>query len=58
VNTFEAEQERVRGYYLHYLNRTADPSGLTLFAGDLRGGMRDEDVIAAVVRSEEYLGRQ
>jgi glucose/arabinose dehydrogenase len=50
----EARQFLVRKWYGEYLHRAADPGGLGFFAGLLGAGGRDEQVMAALVASEEY----
>jgi N-acetylneuraminic acid mutarotase len=47
----------VNGWYLAFLHRPADPLGLMDFVGALMQGQRDETVIAAIVGSDEYIGR-
>lgn len=46
----------VHGFYQYYLRRNADPQGLSAFLNALRFGMRDEEVIAVLVGSQEYFG--
>jgi hypothetical protein len=57
VNSREAEQKGVSGFYQHFLHRSADAGGVSLFAGALLQGARDEDVMAALAGSDEYLIR-
>jgi hypothetical protein len=52
----------VNGYYLAYLHRPAEPAGLNgwvsvLAPGPLHGGLTDEQVIAALVASDEYFSK-
>jgi hypothetical protein len=49
--------ELVGGYYLRFLHRPADSGGLANFVAALGNGTKDEDVIAALVGSGEYLAR-
>lgn len=42
-------------YYLDLLERHIDPSGQTTWVGLIQGGHRDEEIVAAIVSSREYL---
>jgi hypothetical protein len=53
----EGYEVLVKGIYLRYLRRAADAGGLNNFATSLQHGSRDEDVIASLVGSQEYLNR-
>jgi uncharacterized delta-60 repeat protein len=44
----------VDGLYHRFLHRAAEPAGLELYVGLLIQGLRAENVVAAVVGSEEY----
>jgi hypothetical protein len=57
VNSVEAQVILVQGFYQQFLRRPADAQGLTLFVIQLQQGGHDEDVIAALVNSDEYLNR-
>jgi hypothetical protein len=52
----EYREHLVQGDYQRYLLRPADSSGLAAFVGALQGGARDEDVLAALAGSDEYVG--
>jgi hypothetical protein len=58
VNGPEGERHVVQGFYQKFLGRAADLGGLNAWAANLQGGVPDEQVIAAIVGSEEYLGRR
>jgi hypothetical protein len=46
----------VNGYYVQFLRRNADPAGLANFASAIQNGSaRDEDVIANLIGSTEFL---
>jgi hypothetical protein len=50
-------QNQVQGWYRQYLHRDAEPATLTQGASMLASGARDEQLIAAIVGSDEYFGR-
>jgi hypothetical protein len=55
LGTLAYDQDLVSGYYLQFLRRPADSTGLALFATDLNGGtLTDEQVIATMIGSDEY----
>jgi hypothetical protein len=53
----EYRTDLIRSYYRRYLHRTADSSGLTNCLNYLRAGGRDQDLLAALVASDEYFAR-
>jgi hypothetical protein len=54
INSFEAQSDQVKGFYLQFLKRPADTTGLNSFAQALVGGASDEAVIASLLSSAEY----
>jgi hypothetical protein len=54
----EFRHDLVQSYYQRFLNRTADTGGLNAFTNALNKGARDEDVIAGIVSSQEYLANR
>lgn len=57
IDSVEVLEQRVAGYYLTYLARTASGDELAYWAGALASGVRDEDVIVGFVGSTEFLSR-
>ncbi len=53
----EALNDEVNALYVHYLRRNADSPGLGFFGTLLLSGGRMEDIIVALVASNEYLAR-
>ena len=53
----EAYQDAVDGYYVKFLNRHADPAGLNHFKMQLESSVTDQDVIASLLSSPEYLAK-
>ena len=51
----EAREDLVKGDYQRFLHRAPDTTELSSFAGALASGSTDEDVIAAIVATDEYL---
>jgi hypothetical protein len=51
----EYHADLIQGYYRRFLHRAADSTGLNGFVVFLRQGGRDQDVLAAIVGSAEYL---
>src|SRR5205807_2306900 len=49
----EYVQNLVQGDYLMFLHRPADSGSLNSFAGALQQGARDQDVLAALLSSDE-----
>jgi hypothetical protein len=47
----------VQGYYNEFLRRPGDPSGVNFYVTMLEMGARDEEVIIALVSSDEYFAR-
>jgi hypothetical protein len=54
IQSLEAAQDRVEEFYQRFHHRAADPSGLQTFVTAQQHGLSDEDVIAAIVGSQEY----
>lgn len=57
INSQEAKELRVRRFFWWLLRRDADPLGLFWGVDALNRGARDEDVIAALLASDEYFLR-
>jgi hypothetical protein len=57
LNSLEGRQVLVTSYYQTFLRRGPDTGGLNFFTDLLLSGVRDEQVIAMIVGSEEYLGK-
>jgi hypothetical protein len=54
----EAETDLISTYYTLYLHRPADAAGVAGWVNAvLNGGLRQEDVIARIVGSDEYFSR-
>jgi hypothetical protein len=53
-SSLEYDQNIVQGYFQSFLHRQADSGGLTSFAAGLQQGGLDQDVIAAILSSQEY----
>ena len=56
-NSAEAHAVQVRHLYQHYLGRTADSGGLGYFVSLLNRGAHEEDIICALLGSQEFLDR-
>jgi uncharacterized protein DUF4214 len=54
LGSFEYDTDLVKSYYLQFLRRPADPTGLNAFAMALNTGTTDEEVIAQLIGSLEY----
>ena len=57
VNVLHSVEYRtllIQGFYNTFLHRTATPTELATFLAMLAGGATDEDVMAAILGSEEY----
>ncbi len=57
LSSQEAKEDLVQGFYQGFLGRAADDLGLADFVAALHAGTRQEDVLARVVGSQEYLER-
>jgi autotransporter-associated beta strand protein len=57
LKSVEADQHTVDSFYRMFLHRPADNSGLNAFTNVLQTGGREEQVIAALVASDEYFAR-
>jgi hypothetical protein len=57
LSSAEFQRDLVQSDYLDFLRRAADPAGLNLWASDLQHGARDDEVLAAILGSDEYLAR-
>jgi hypothetical protein len=53
----EYRQDLVTGFYEAYLDRSPDQTGLNAFVASLGQVSRDEDVVAAMLGSDEYFAR-
>jgi hypothetical protein len=53
----EAYQDAIDGYYVEFLNRPADPDGLNRFVMQLESDVTDQDVIASLLSSPEYMAK-
>jgi YD repeat-containing protein len=54
LNSPEAQSDLVKGYYLRFLRRPAEPTGLNGWVGALQAGMPDQQIIAGFIGSAEY----
>jgi hypothetical protein len=54
LTSTEANQVLVQGYYQKFLHRAADASGLSTFVQARANGATEEDVMAAILASDEY----
>src|SRR5689334_10069506 len=55
LESFEYDSDLVNTYYLQFLQRPADSTGLNFFANALNGGtLTDEQVIASLIGTDEY----
>jgi hypothetical protein len=54
LGSVESDKDEVQSYYLRFLHRPADTSGLNAFVNALQNGMRNEDVITILIGSGEY----
>lgn len=55
LGTLEYDSDLVKSYYLQFLRRPADSTGLNFFANALNGGtLTDEQVIASLIGTDEY----
>jgi hypothetical protein len=57
VTSDECRRDLVQSYYQTFLRRAADNGGLNAFAVLLSQGTRDQDAIAFIMGSNEYLAR-
>jgi hypothetical protein len=53
----EADEVVVNNYFQRFLKRQADPLGMTSLANALQNGVTDDQVIATIAGSGEYLAR-
>jgi uncharacterized repeat protein (TIGR01451 family) len=53
----EFQRDLVQSDYLTFLRRPTDPAGLNLWVSELQHGARQEDILAAILGSDEYLAR-
>jgi hypothetical protein len=51
----EYRQDLVQSYYQRLLHRAADTAGLDFYVAELSNGTRDEQVLASLIGSREYL---
>ncbi len=54
LSSDEARTLLVNGYYAAFLRRSPEATELSFFIGLLKAGKKDEEVIAAIVGSDEY----
>ena len=54
LTSTEANQDLVQSYYQKFLHRSADASGLSTFVQARANGATEEDVMAAILASDEY----
>ena len=47
----------LHGWYQYFLRRNGDASGINYIVSSLRGGARDEAIVASFVASDEYFAR-
>ena len=47
----------IQSDYLHYLRRATDPAGLSLWVSEMQHGARHDEVLAAILGSDEYIAR-
>ena len=57
VTSDECRRDLVQSYYQTFLRRAADNGGLNTFTALLSQGTRDQDAIAFIMGSTEYLAR-
>jgi hypothetical protein len=57
LDSREAEQDLVSAWYQEFLRRPADSGGLNAFTDALQRGATDEQVLIAIVGSDEYYAR-
>ncbi len=53
----EYRRDLVTGWYQHDLDRTPDAAGLALYTAQLDAGLPDEHVVAAMLSSDEFVGK-
>jgi hypothetical protein len=53
----ECQRDLVREDYRDFLRRATDPVGLNLWVSELQHGARHDEVLAAILGSDEYLAR-
>jgi hypothetical protein len=51
----EYRQDLVQSDYQRLLHRTADPAGLDFYVAELSNGTRDDQILASLIGSREYL---
>lgn len=56
LTSTEAAQNRINGFFQQFLRRLPDPGGLSFWVGQAQAGVRDEDLVASLMASDEYLG--
>jgi hypothetical protein len=54
LTTDEGRRKLIQGFYPKYLRRASDAGGVEYFLGRLKGGARQEDVVAELLASDEY----
>jgi hypothetical protein len=53
----EFRNDLVQGFYGRFLHRASDSAGQTVFTDALVRGVREQDVLAAIVGSAEYFNQ-
>jgi hypothetical protein len=53
----EFQRDLVQSDYRTFLRRSTDPAGLNLWVSELQHGARHDDILAAILGSDEYLAR-
>jgi hypothetical protein len=53
----ECQRDMIQSDYRTYLRRATDPVGLNLWVSELQHGARHDDVLAAILGSDEYIAR-
>ena len=56
--TLECDLNTVQGFYQKFLHRPADTGGQNALAGAIAHGAHDEDVVALLLATDEYLNRE
>jgi uncharacterized protein (TIGR03118 family) len=56
-SSLEFRQDLVNGFYMRFLDRPADSTGLNGFASALSMGVRDEAAMAGIIGSEEFYNK-
>lgn len=57
IRRCESADVVVRELYLHVLERAPDSAGLNTFSGQLKGGAKTNEIVGAMVQSDEFKNR-